>query len=444
MKKSLALFSMTALMLVFACKKEEKNDPFQASYTTETVQQSKTNVEQNAVDLVDQLDALSTAKGIQVIMNLAGLNPTGTTKSTFQNPVLKPISLISSLGDKSQVRNIFKSMKDAGSLMEEDPIAVSALFDSLTGKYTYNFETEEFDRADLEGKIVFEFPGLENDLTNTAVITVDKFSVAEISNPGDNWPSGLANELPTGLRIGLTYNNVSVAGVSLSAAYKSDGMPTKVNVEMFVDDFTLSMTATHSPYTSASYINTLKFKGDILLETYIAAEGDWSAENIDNNVIETDTSSEMHIENIIKNANAHLIVMNLEVLGKVNMKTLGDALWAIDDNRDALSQEQAAQAAVDALNANAELIVIYRDSNKKIAEAEAYVASETDEYSGDTEYYPAMRFVYADGSYVDMNTYMDSGSPEINDFYNSLNQFIDDLNAEYGLEIDPVDPGTRD
>ena len=217
---------------------------------------------------------------------------------------------------------------------------------------------------------------MKNDQTNTAVITVDNFSVTEISDPGDNWPSGLANELPTGIRIGLKYNNVSVAGISLSAAYKSDGMPTKVNVEMFVDDFTLSMTATHSPYTSASNKNTLKFKSQILLETYIAAEGDWSQENIDNNFVETDTSSDLHIENIIKNANAHLIVMNLQVVGKVNMKTLGDTIWAIDERRELISEEQDAQAEVDAINANAELIVIYRDSNKKIAEAEAYVESE--------------------------------------------------------------------
>lgn len=439
MKKSLALFTMSALMLVIACKKDEEKDPFKASYTTETVQESKANVEQNAVDLVDQMDALATAKGIKVIMHLAGLDPVNSTKSAFQSPVLKPLSLISSLGEKSQIKNIFQNMQDAGTLMESDPVAISAIFDSLAGKYTYNFVTEEFDRTDLDGKIVFEFPGLENDQTNTAVITVDNFSVTEISDPREDWPSEITNELPTGIRIGLKYNGVSVAGVSMSAAYKSDGMPTKVNVEIFVDDFTFSSTATHSPYTSASFINTLKFKGDILLETYIAADGDWSQENIDDNIIETETGTEEHIENIIKNANAHLIVMNLEVAGRVNMKSLGDAIWAIDEDRDVMSEEDAAQAVVDAMNANAELIVIYRDSNKKIAEAEAYVASEIDDYSSEIEYYPAMRFVYADGSYVDTDTYMDPNNPDMDSFYTSLNQFIEDLNAEYGLEIDPVE-----
>lgn len=429
---------MTALMLAVACKKDEKNDPFKASYTTETVQESKANVEQNAVDLVDQLDALTTAKGVQVMMNLADLQPVNTTKSTLRSPVLKPLSILSSLRDKNQIGNVFKNMQEAGSLMESDPIDVSAAFDSLAGKYTYNFESGEFDRTELAGKIVFEFPGLESDQTNTAVITVDNFSSAEISDPGEDWPSGLANELPTGIRIDLKYNGKSVAGISLSAAYKSDGMPTKVNVEIFVDEFTLSMTATHSPYTSASYKNTLKYKGDVLFETYVSAEGDWSQENIDDSYVETEYGSELHIEDIIKNANAHVIVMNLEVVGKINMKNLGDTIRAIDESKDLISEEEAAQAVVDAINSNAQLVVIYRDSNKKIAEAEAYVASEVDEYSGETDYYPEMRFVYADGSYVDINTYMNSESPEINSFYDSLNQLIDDLNSEYGLEIDPV------
>jgi hypothetical protein len=418
---------MAALALAIGCKKDEEKDPFKASYTTETVQESKANVEQNAIDLVDQLDAMSTAKGIQVIMNLVDLQPVNTTKSTFQSPVMKPLSLITSLNDKNQIKNVFKNMQEAGNLMESDPIAVSAVFDSLVGKYTYNFETGEFDKTELAGKIIFEFPGLKNDQTNTAVITVDNFTATDISDPGENWPSGLANELPTGIRIGLKYNNVSVAGISLSAAYKSDGMPTKVNVEIFVDDFTLSMTATHSPYTSASNKNTLKFKSDILFETYIAAEGDWSPENRDN--------SNIGIEDIINKANAHLILMNLEVVGKVNMKNLADTISAIDERMDLISEEQAAQAVVDAINANAELIVIYRDSNKKIAEAEAYVASEVDEYSGETNYYPSMRFVYADGSKVDVETYMNT---EMDNFYTSLNQFINDLNAEYGLNIGPV------
>jgi hypothetical protein len=434
MKKSLQLIPLIALMLVFACKKDKDTDPFKASYTTETVEQSKTNVEQNAIDLVDQLDALSSAKGLQVIMHLANLNPVVAEKSAMSNPVLQPLSLISSLNNKTNAAKVFKGMR-SNSLMTSDPVAISALFDSIAGKYTYNFNTQAFDRTELANQIVFEFPGLETDLTNTAVITVDNFTVATITNPGDNWPSGLANEAPTGLRLDLKYNGTSVAGFTFGASYQSDGMPTRVNMEMYVDDFRWTLTAVHSPYTSASFTNTLKYKSDILFETYIAAEGNWSQDNIDNSTVETDYGTDTQIEEIINNANAHVILMNLEVVGRVNIKPLGDTLWAVDARRDQMTKEEIAQAQVDAINANGKLIVIYRDSNLKVAEAEAYVASSFDDYTQETDYYPAMRFVYADGSNVDVNTYVNN---ELDNFYTSLNQFIDTLNFDYGLNINHV------
>jgi hypothetical protein len=223
-------------------------------------------------------------------------------------------------------------------------------------------------------------------------------------------------------------------------------MPTKIKSEIYVDDFKLTTTLQHSPYSSASFTNTLTFKGDILLETYLAAEGNWSQENIDNSEEETTytdewgyqwTETNTHIEEIIKNANAHVILMNLMVAGDVNVKVLGDSIWAIDERRNLITDQEEAQAIVDAINANSKLVVIYRDSNTKIAEAEAYVA-ETDDGFGGVVYEPAMRFVYADGSKVDMETYVNT---ELDSFYSSMNDFIDKLNAEYGLDLGPVGPG---
>jgi hypothetical protein len=174
------------------------------------------------------------------------------------------------------------------------------------------------------------------------------------------------------------------------------------------------------------------------VETYIAAEGNWSSDNISNNITENVDGTDVHIEEIINNANAHVILMNLQVVGTVNIKALGDAIWALEENRDLVTEEEFIQAEVDAINANAQLIVIYRDSNTKIAEAEAYVGSYYDSYEMVTEYYPAMRFVYADGSKVDVETYVNS---ELDNFYTSMNDFIDQLNAEYDLNLEYIGPG---
>ena len=53
---------------------------------------------------------------------------------------------------------------------------------------------------------------------------------------------------------------------------------------------------------------------------------------------------------------------------------------------ESMTEEEIMQAEVDAINANAQLVVIYRDSNTKIAEAEAFLDSYYDEYYGVTEY----------------------------------------------------------
>jgi len=445
MKKSFLLISLAALMFLFSCKKDEETNPFNVDYTQETVEQSKANVEQNAVDMVGQLDGLASAQGIKVLLHLNELQSTQPVKSLPEGTFLEPLSMISTLGDKSNINKVFEGMKGASAQFEEDPLAVSALFDSIAGRYTYNFETGEFDKSELADKVVIEFPGMEGDLTNTAVITVDNFTVAEISNPIEQWPSGLAPELPASIKIALTYNGLDLAGASFDATYKSDGMPTSVKVELYVDDFTLTMKVVHDPYSSASYTTTLKLKDDILFEVYLAAEGDWSAENIDASIEEvqytddngTWTDTQTHIEEIINNANAHVILMNLKVLGKVNVKVLGDTIWSLDERRDLISEEQYTQAAADAINANAELIVIYRDSNTKIAEAEAYVESYFDDYSQEYEYYVAMRFVYADGSKVDVETYVND---ELDNFYTAMNDFIDKLNTEYDLNLNYIGP----
>jgi hypothetical protein len=432
MKKLLILISVSAFMVLFSCKKDDSS-PFDVPYTDETPEQSKANVEQNAVDFVDQMDNLSSATAIEVLMNLYNLQGGAPVKSALDNPVLEPLSTISTIGVNNSIAGVFDGMKRTGALLAEEPLSFTALLDSIEGKYTYNFETGEFDKTELIDAIVFEFPGKETDITNTAVLTVDNITVAEFTDPFEQWPSELNPELPASIRIDLKYNGTSVAGASFSASYKTDGMPTQVTIEIWVDDFTFTSVVVHSPYSSASWKNTLKFQSDILLETYIAAGGNWSEENINNNVTDSSTT----IENIIRNANAHVILMNLQVVGEVNVKALGDNIRGLEENQDITTEEEFYQAMADAINNNANLIVIYRDANTKIAEAEAYVSSYYDSYTQQTEYNLDMRFVYADGSKVDVETYVNS---ELDNFYASVNDFIDKLNAEYNLNLEYIGP----
>jgi len=440
MKKSLFLISLLILIFFSACKKDKDDpSPFDLSYTDESVEESKANVEQNAIDFVDKLDQMSSATAIEVLMNLNNLQQNEQVYAF--SPVTGPLISLASINDKSGTKKVFESLKSAAEWLESDPVSFSGMFDSIAGKYTYDFETDEFIESELADKVIIEFPGKETDLTNTAIITIDNFTVSEVTDPFSEWPVDLEPELPASVNVDLQYNGVSIAGISFDADYQNDGLPTKVMVELYLDDFTFTTTVTHDPYSSASWTNTLKFQEDILVETFLSASGNWSEENIDENVIEetytdewgTWTETQVNIEEIIKNANAQLILMNLKIAGMVNIKGLGDAMKALDEEM--LSEEEYAQAGVDAINEFAKLVVIYRDANKMVASAEAYLVSEYDIYNEETDYYPGIRFVYADGSKVDAETYLDS---ELEGFFNSLNDFIDKLNTEYGLELDHV------
>jgi hypothetical protein len=443
MKKNFFLISLLVFVFLSACKKDKDDPtPFDAKYTDETPEESKAKVEENAINFVDKLDQMSSSTAVEILMNLNDLMA-GDEMYAF-SPLTSPLVTMASI-DKSGAAKVFDAMKSAGEML--DTINFSNMFDSIAGRYTYDFQTGEFIESELADMVVIEFPGRETDLTNTAVITIDNFTVSEVTDPFEEWPADIDPELPASIAIDLQYNGTSVAGMSFDADYQSDGLPTKVTVELYVDDFTFTTTATHAPYTSASWTNTLKFQDEILVETYIAAGGNWSEENIDNNVTEetytdewgTWTETEVNIEEIIKNANAHLILMNLKIVGMVNIKGLGDAMKALDEEM--MSEEEYAQAGVDAINEFAKLVVIYLDSNEKVASAEAYLVSEYDSYYEEYDYYPGIRFVYADGSKVDAETYLQS---ELDGFFDSLNDFIIQLNAEYGLDLDPVEPPQDD
>ena len=51
-----------------------------------------------------------------------------------------------------------------------------------------------------------------------------------------------------------------------------------------------------------------------------------------------------------------------------------------------------------------------------------------------------MQFVYADSSVVDVETYVNY---ELDNFYDSMNEFIDKMNTEYDLNLEYIGPPTK-
>ncbi len=252
----------------------------------------------------------------------------------------------------------------------------------------------------------------------------------------------------------LKYNGNTVASFNFTAAYSTSGLPTNVNATLSVDEFSFVLTMTHNPYTKASITSSFKRNNNILVEVHAEAKGDWSNENIENNTVthydtiyiwdwdpelgwyETDEIdwidewTEVEAEEIINSANAHLIIMNMKIAGMVNIKALADIIKETEED-DEVTEEET-QQVVEAINTHAALVVVYKDTNEKIADLEAYKVYDVDE----DEYYVEFRFIFADGSKVDAETYFEEG---FDDLIDALNDFITELNEDYDAELEPIE-----
>jgi hypothetical protein len=444
-------FVLFAVLSIIACNKDKdggEDDPFDAKFSKLTVEENMENVENAGIDLVSELGDLEDANAFKVLFHMMDLmEESGSMMAS--KPVLEPARLLASFYQRDlKTGDVYSALKSTA----EDPETLSDLWDQVKATYTWNFITEQFDSTGSDDDLIIEFPGKASDATNTATLTIGNLKFFEVTDPREDWPEELA-EMPKGIEMELEYKGETLMSAEFSGSYKADGMPTEVGATLTIEDFKFSFIAKHTPSTEASVTFSLKRGSKLLSEIYLSAEGDWSEESIEDNTItyydtfyvetwdpvegwiETDEIdyideySEPEIEEIIQKANVHLIFMNIKIAGTVDFKKVGDALRELDED-ESLTQEEAVDEIVDMLNENVKLVVVYCDDNKKIAEAEAYT------YDDGGDYYPMIRFVYADGTKVDATTYVQE---ELSNFIDELNDLISEINADYDVEIEPID-----
>lgn len=450
------LYLCMALLAFTACKKDNKgtkgeDDPFEATYSNLTIDQNKENVENAALDMVNQMDDLEGANALQVLFHMQELMDDGSGKIA-SHPVMEPLKLLASMNQKKiNTGDVYTVLKSTS----EDPANLSELWEQVKAQYTWNSNTNSFDSAGSADALIIEFPGMEADLSNTATLTISGLELFEVTDPREDWPSELA-ELPKGVQMSLMYNGNKIMSAEFSGSYNADGMPTALSGILTIEDFKFSLSIKHTPCQNASVTYNLKRGSSLIMEIYFNGTGDWSETSLEENVITTyDTNytyewdegsgqwiqvvdyieegTEPEIEEIIQNANAHVVFMNIKIAGTINFKKLGDVIREIDED-ELINEADASDALVEALNENAKLVVVYLDENKKIAETEAYT------YNDEGDFYPMFRFVYADGTKIDASTYLEN---ELENFFDQLNALIEDINTDYGIEIDPVDPSAR-
>lgn len=124
-------------------------------------------------------------------------------------------------------------------------------FDDIKGVYNWNFETEEFDRADDSGFFIVNFPS-EGSTTNDGELKITDLQFVTITQT-DEFGS-YEEEYPTVIDGTLKVDGETYISLSASANWSSDGFPEKASVDLLVSpfNFLLEFDDTNSQSSSVS------------------------------------------------------------------------------------------------------------------------------------------------------------------------------------------------
>jgi len=281
-----------------------------------------------------------------------------------------------------------------------------------------------------------------------------------IANPIDEEYTG---DLPVSLSMKLEVGSSTLMTYTFAAQYNTEGVPSKVATNLTIEDFSFSIDLTNN---SSEVSGNYKFTHGTttIMEVGGGINGDFTQANIDANtetftdtwtwtdyvlnpvtgeydpieVTETDEWTEVNAEEIIHRANAKFQVINIALIGTVNIKDMvneTDALYPENHWEDPTFDDQAAaekEAAI--MNKYMAIYAMDVQANKKIAQAEAYVRVD-DPDTEYTDYEVDMRLKFGDDSPVDLDAYFESG---FEDFIDEINSMISELNGKYEWDIEPI------
>lgn len=456
MRKSFySLAIAMAMVTIVSCNKEKNPEE---KFSPLTVEENKANIEDAGIDMVDEVSQLSNSEATVAFVELGTLletsDPFDDDSETVTQKLPSVLKAVTELNeDPSATAGVFKTMKSAYEL-NEDPETIQEVWEMLLGTYDWNATAEDWDYTEGGDKVIFNFPSSETSTSNDASLTIHSYAGVVIATPLDDEYSG---DLPTALNAELKIGETSVASYIFAAEYNSEGVPSKIASDLTISDFVFALDITNTTSeVSANY--KLTHGETIILDLGAGAKGTFTEENVNANTHTTSRldyeynpttqeyeevtryEEEVDFEEIVNSANAHFRIMNLAIKGEIDIKGIADKeqeLYADDESED-FDYETADSLMVEEINKYLNLRLVYEDSNEILAKVEAYIKTET--YGSNGEEYEDknidFRLIFGDDSRADAETYFGDG---FSDFVDAVNDLIDDLNADFDLELDYVE-----
>lgn len=454
MKKLILLFLIPGLFLA-SCDKE--NDTAE-KFSTRSVEENKALVEESGVEFVEAMQRMEELESITVMQNFSDLNSSIASKvATGENSkVLSTFdALISAARGRTSLNTVFDAMASPGELKSVDPETLEDYWNESLGTYSWNRNLGEWEYTAGGDEIIWLFPSSETSLTNDASLTFSDYEGVVISNPLED---DYAGDLPASLHVELNVGSDVLMTYVFAAEYNTDGVPGMIASDLTVETFKFEIDFTNN--ASKVSVNYKLLEGDnTIIDLGVAGEGDFTEANYDANtetytdtytyedyvynaetgqyetviVTETEEWTETEFEEILNSANAHFQILNIALRGDINVKGLVDEIRNLDEQGDNIEEEEYYNALSEKINETLNLRLVNTTNNEIIAKAEAYVVNET--FYTYEDYWIDFRLTFGDGSPVDMQTYFEEG---FEDFVTEINELIQDINTDFGTEIDPV------
>ena len=458
--RKLFYFVLTGFLLltISSCNKKDdnksNNGDIPSKWTAASIDDNKATIEDNGIQMVQQMQDLNNLQTAQVAANFVSITSNGAFMSNKAvSTSLTPFKMLADNKNQIDTKSVNDGLKSA---VETNTGQFTDAWQSVVGRYTYNFQTQKFDSSALSDAVIIEFPGKHGDSTNTATITINNFTTHDAGLKVQNGDTLDLSDLPATIHADLSYNGTTLSTFDYSATGPSGELFTDASFNWTIEDFAMELSGNHTPNTDGSVTYSFTRGDKTLAKAHAEVKGDWDQSNIDANthqisdtsyvwdydsvsgqwyqtdqVSYIDTYSELYFENVIQNANAYVQVFDVKLAGLVDIKSLGTEMRKLDDST--LSDEDYTKQQADLFNKYAQLAVVDVKDNSKISTAEAYAYQDpqTSEWSVE------MRFVFADGSKIDPDTYFKSGFQSLIDQINAL---IDDINNDYQTSIDHVQP----
>ena len=346
--------------------------------------------------------------------------------------------------------------------VEEEPESLHELQDSLSGKYTWNANTQSWDYAESD-KIIFEFPSSVDGTSNNASFVVENVNDTKLKDYyyfGDNsWveesDDAYTGYVPTGLSFYFEVEESKIMEFDYSAAFNDYGAPENITVEYKLDPLSYKTEFINNGSKEIFTTTTLKKGETKLLEIGAGINGDLTQDNINNSiryyayneetyrdtlVSAEDTANydyyypEPDPKKLFKDGFAYISMMDkIKVGGKVQIKDLIAAEKEIYpenyyDNPD-FDKEQATEDWANALNEHTDLYMANMEENTWMAQAEFYKKSEESDYDDETYYYVDMRLKFSDDSKVDPETYF--GGEGFDELMQEFENSMDEVESAY-------------